>query len=107
MKSIYKITVSTLLGLMVLTGCQDDFLDRPAQSEISTENFYQTKQEIRLATASLYSRVWAQWNNLAYIPLGDILGGNLVIPWQGADLVQLNTFTLSGSNQRLTDGWTG
>jgi hypothetical protein len=107
MKSIYKITVSALLGLMVLTGCQDDFLDRPAQSEISTENFYQTKQEIRLATASLYSRVWAQWNNLAYIPLGDILSGNLVIPWQGADLVQLNTFTLSGSNQRLTDGWTG
>ncbi|MCD0465264.1 RagB/SusD family nutrient uptake outer membrane protein [Flavobacterium sp. ENC] len=107
MKSIYKITILTLLGILVLTGCQDDFLDRPALSETNTENFYKTKQEIRLATAGLYGgKVWGQWHNQAYLPLGDILSGNLLLAYQGTDLVQLNTFTLSGSNGRLTTGWT-
>ncbi|HEX8014248.1 MAG TPA: RagB/SusD family nutrient uptake outer membrane protein, partial [Flavobacterium sp.] len=108
MKSIYKITILTLLGVLVLTGCQDDFLDRPAKSETNSENFYKTKKEIRLATAGLYGgKIWGQWHNQAYIPLGDILSGNLYLQYQGADLVQLNTFTLSGANARLTIGWTG
>ncbi|MDR7210276.1 RagB/SusD family nutrient uptake outer membrane protein [Flavobacterium piscis] len=108
MKSIYKITILTLLGVLVLSGCADDFLDRPNLSETNTENFYKTKKEIRLATAGLYGgKVWGQWHNQAYLPLGDILSGNLYLQYQGADLVQLNTFTLSGSNGRLTIGWTG
>ena len=108
MKSIYKITILTLLGVLVLSGCADDFLDRPNLSETNTENFYKTKQEIRLATAGLYGgKVWGQWHNSAYIPLGDILSGNLYLQYQGTDLVQLNTFTLSGSNGRLITGWTG
>ncbi|WP_343706357.1 RagB/SusD family nutrient uptake outer membrane protein [Flavobacterium sp.] len=106
MRFIYKNIILSLLASAVLAGCQDDFLDRPSQSEISTENFYQTKEELRLATAALYGgRIWAQWNNTAYLPLGDILSGNLILQYQGSDLVQLNTFTLSGSNGRLTTGW--
>ncbi|MBZ4040862.1 RagB/SusD family nutrient uptake outer membrane protein [Flavobacterium hibisci] len=106
MNSIYKKCMLTFLGILTLTGCQDDFLDRPSKSEINTENFYQNRKELRLATAALYGgKVWAQWNNTAYLPLGDILSGNFVLQYQGADLVQLNTFTLSGSNARLTAGW--
>lgn len=98
--------ICVLFTVFSAVSCQDDFLDRPSQSEISTENFYQTKEEIRLATAALYGgRIWAQWNNSAYLPLGDILSGNLILQYQGTDLVQLNTFTLSGSNQRLITGW--
>jgi hypothetical protein len=108
MKYINFKKICVLFTVFVAVSCQEDFLDRPSQSEISTENFYQTKEEIRLATAALYGgRIWTQWNNEAYIPLGDILSGNLILQYQGADLVQLNTFTLSGSNSRLFSGWKG
>ncbi|PJJ07786.1 putative outer membrane starch-binding protein [Flavobacterium sp. 1] len=106
MKYINLKMICVLFAVFFAVSCQDDFLDRPSQSETSTENFYNTKEELRLATAALYgSKTWAQWNNLAYLPLGDILSGNLILPYQGIDLVQLNTFTLSGANGRLTTGW--
>ncbi len=95
-----------VFGMLTMTACQDDFLDRPSKSQISTKNFYKTKEEIRLATAALYGgEVWAPWNNAGYLPLGDILAGNSVMQYQGADLVQLNTFTLSGINSNLVTGW--
>jgi len=106
MKYINLKMICVLFAVFFTVSCQNDFLYRPSQSDISAENFYKTKDEIRLATAALYGgRIWAQWNNVAYIPLGDILSGNLILTYQGADLVQLNTFTLSGANPRLTTGW--
>nr|WP_294924297.1 RagB/SusD family nutrient uptake outer membrane protein [uncultured Flavobacterium sp.] len=94
-----------IFTVLFAVSCSNDFLDRPSQSEISSENFYQTKEELRLATAALYGKPWAQWNNKTYIPFGDIMSGNIVIPHQGGDLVELNTFTLNGSNPRLGIGW--
>ncbi|UUF12463.1 MULTISPECIES: RagB/SusD family nutrient uptake outer membrane protein [Flavobacterium] len=106
MKNINLKMVCVLFTVFFTVSCQDDFLDRPSDSEISSENFYQTKDEIRLATAALYgTKVWAEWNNSAYLPLGDILSGNLIFQYRGAALVQLNTFTLSGSNDILISGW--
>jgi len=108
MKYINFKMICVLFAVFFAVSCQDDFLDRPSQSEISTENFYRTREELRLATAGLYGgKVWAQWNNEAYIPIGDILSGNLVLAYQGTDLVQLNTFTLSGTNGRLVTCWKG
>lgn len=106
MKYIQLKKICVLFAVFFAVSCQDDFLDRPSQSDTSTENFYKTKEELRLATAALYGgKVWTQWNNSAYLPLGDILSGNLILVYQGTDLVQLNTFTLSGSNGRLITGW--
>jgi len=106
MKYIQFKKICVLFAVFFAASCQSDFLDRPSKSDISTDNFYQTKEEIRLATAALYGgKVWSQWNNSAYLPLGDILSGNLILEYQGADLVQLNTFTLSGTNGRLITGW--
>ena len=105
MKYINLKKMCVLFTVLFAVSCQDDFLDRPSLSDISTENFYQTKEELRLATAGLYGKPWAQWNNDAYLPLGDIISGNLVLAYQGTDLVQLNTFTLNGSNGRLSTGW--
>lgn len=105
MKYINLKKMCVLFTVLFAVSCQDDFLDRPSQSDISTENFYQTKEDLRLATAALYGKPWAQWNNKTYLPLGDVMSGNVVVPYQGGDLVELNTFTLNGSNARLTTGW--
>ena len=106
MKYINLKTICVLFAVFFAASCSDDFLDRPSLSEINTENFYKTKEEMRLATAGLYGgRIWSQWNNETYIPIGDILSGNLVLPYGGEDLVQFNTFTLSGTNGRLLICW--
>ncbi|MDR7210712.1 RagB/SusD family nutrient uptake outer membrane protein [Flavobacterium piscis] len=105
MKYINLKNICLIFTVLFAVSCSNDFLDRPSQSEISSENFYQTKEELRLATAALYGKPWAQWNNKTYIPFGDIMSGNIVIPYQGGDLVELNTFTLNGSNPRLGIGW--
>ncbi|MDR7209847.1 RagB/SusD family nutrient uptake outer membrane protein [Flavobacterium piscis] len=100
--------ICVLFTVFFAVSCQDDFLDRPSQSENSSENFYKTKEQMRFATAALYGgKVWSGWNNSAYLPIGDILSGNLLFQYRGADLVQLNTFTLSGSNGVLISGWNG
>ena len=75
MKSINKIIIPLLL-LVALAGCDKGFLDRPSQSQISANNFYQTADEMRLATSNLYGPVWGQWNNGALLNLGDVLSGN-------------------------------
>lgn len=105
MKYINLKKMCVLFTALFAVSCQDDFLDRPSLSDISTENFYQTKEELRLATAALYGKPWTLYNNETYLPLGDVMSGNIVVPYQGSDLVELNTFTLNGSNGRLTTGW--
>lgn len=105
MKYINLKKMCVLFTVLFAVSCQDDFLDRPNLSDISTENFYQTKEELRLATAALYGKPWTLFNNETYLPLGDVMSGNIVVPYQGSDLVELNTFTLNGSNGRLTTGW--
>ncbi|MDD5149815.1 MAG: RagB/SusD family nutrient uptake outer membrane protein [Flavobacterium sp.] len=106
MKLINKRIIFMLLALSFMLSCQDSFLDRPSQSGTSTDNFYQTKEDLRLATAALYGgKPWWQYNQ-SYLELGDILSGDLIAQWW-AEAVQLNTFTVSGSNGILSSAWTG
>ena len=46
--------ISVVLLAVFCFACNKSFLDRPSQSQISSENFYKTKSDLRLATASLY-----------------------------------------------------
>jgi len=106
MRSANKIIV-TLLFAAAMAGCNKSFLNRPSSSQISSNNFYQTTSDLRLATASLYGgSPWWQWHNGALLPLGDALSGNAYYPYWG-DLVQLYTRTITGQNAIVSSGWTG
>lgn len=106
MKSINKIII-ILLFAAAMAGCKKSFLDRPSSSQISSNNFYQTPSDLRLATASLYGgSPWWQWHNGALLPIGDVLSGNAYFGYWG-DLVQLYTRTITGQNGIVTSGWTG
>jgi len=106
MRSINKIFI-VLLFAAAIAGCQKSFLDRPSSSQISSNNFYQTTSDLRLATASLYGgSPWWQWHNGALLLLGDVMSGNAYFGYWG-DLVQLYTRTITGQNGIVTSGWTG
>ena len=55
MRSILGHIIAFLLAAIVITGCSKSFLDRPPLSQISADNFYQTSNDLRLATAALYA----------------------------------------------------
>lgn len=89
----------------VLAGCSKSFLDRPPLSQISADNFYQSTNDLRLATAALYAgSPWGDWNYTCYLPVGDVLSGNLAVGYWG-DAVQLNTFSVTGLNGIMVSNW--
>jgi len=106
MKSRYSIIIFIIL-VAAAAGCKKSFLDRPSQSQISSNNFYKSTSDLRLATASLYGgSPWWNWNNNAMLPLGDILSGNAYFAYYG-DFVQLYTRTITGQNAVMASAWTG
>jgi hypothetical protein len=106
MRSINNIII-ILLFAAALAGCKKSFLERPSSSQISSNNFYKTTADLRLATASLYGgSEWWQWHNQALLTIGDVLSGNAYFGYWG-DLVQLYTRTITGQNTIVTSGWTG
>jgi starch-binding outer membrane protein, SusD/RagB family len=106
MKSIYKIIIPLFLAVICIAGCKKSFLDRPPLSQIGADNFYQTTADLRLATAGLYGGApWWQWNTNSVL-LGDMMSGNFITQWWG-DAVQLNTFSITGQNGIMREGWTG
>ncbi|MEB2775358.1 RagB/SusD family nutrient uptake outer membrane protein [Algoriphagus sp. D3-2-R+10] len=103
LKHIVNYSFIGIIGL--LASCGEDFLDRPPLSEISAENFYQTTGDLRLATAALYGgSPWAEWNYNCYLPVGEVLSGNMALGYWG-DAVQLNTFSVTGLNEIMRSNW--
>src|SRR5476651_2505291 len=106
MNSINKILI-ILLFAAATAGCKKSFLDRPSNSQISSNNFYKSTSDLRLATASLYAgSEWWQWHSNALLPLGDVLSGN---GYKGyyADLDELYTRRITSQNGIVLSGWTG
>lgn len=107
MKLKTKILYMALAVAGIYTSCSEDFLDRPPLSEISTENFYQTTSDLKLATAALYAgSPWAEWTYSSYLTIGDVMSGNMVLGWND-DAIQLNTFSVTGLNGAVIANWKG
>lgn len=107
MKSINKIFIPLLL-LVAIAGCNKSYLDRPSLSTIAANNFYQTVDEIRLATSNLYGPPWGQWQANGLISFGDVMSGNGTTgQYQGTDNNELFAVNLSASNGIVNGAWTG
>jgi hypothetical protein len=105
MESLRRILIPSLLVVLLVAGCSEDFLDRPSLTEISAENFYKTPEELRLATAALYAgSQWGEWTYACYFPVGDVLSGNMVLGYND-DAVQFNTFAITETNQGMIINW--
>jgi starch-binding outer membrane protein, SusD/RagB family len=105
MKTLNRILIPLFCITLLVTGCKEDFLERPSLSDVSAENFYQTPEELRLATAALYAgSPWGEWTYACYFPIGDVLSGNMVLGYNG-DAVQFNNFAVTEANGGLTSNW--
>lgn len=77
-----KITyiILVLMFSSLWTSC-DDFLEVTPEDLITQENFYQTEEDFKAATAPLYNKVWFDFNDKFYYGLGDGRSYNLYAPY--------------------------
>ncbi|WP_426585856.1 RagB/SusD family nutrient uptake outer membrane protein [Mucilaginibacter sp. R-33] len=104
MKRIKINIILLVIGIIIISSCKKDYLNRPPLTGITTDNFYKSGSDLRLATATLYAQPWATWNNFPLLGMGDIMSGNMLQPYN-ADLVQLTTFSITPQNGTLTSAW--
>lgn len=103
---LIKINIFCLLIIMVVSSCKKEFLDRPPLTGITTDNFYKSTSDMRLATAAIYAQPWFNWNNFPLLGIGDIMSGNMLQPYNN-DLVQFTTFSITSNNAYVTQAWQG
>ncbi len=105
MKIRSKIIYIVLLVSVFFASCKDSFLDRPALSEIMSDQFYKSGDDLKKATASLYGgALWGAWSSEGYLPFGDVMSGNMVLNYNpGA--IELNNFSTTGLNPNIVTEW--
>ena len=100
--TILKYTAITGLTLASF-GCSEEFLDKTPQSQITLDNFYQTKEQVYASTSSLYSKPWFNYHYLAphYI---EAMAGNTIHPNDG-NVLQYLLFNVQGNQAEMNLMW--
>lgn len=86
------------LAAIAFAGCKKDFLEKPPTDAIVDASFYQTDEQIMAGTASLYNRVWFDYNDKASYNLGDFRSGTAFSAWNDRGNVLFNTTAENGEN---------
>ncbi len=97
LKIKYLFGVLLLAGFMA--GCGDDFFSHPPTGSIVQDTFYQTPEDLFMATASLYNIVWFDYNDKATTELGDAAGGVV------RHTVPYYWFQADAAEPRLNESW--
>lgn len=82
MKTYNKILSALVLaGSLTLTACDESFLEVSPNDRVTLDNFFQSENDLRAATAGLYNKVWFDFNDKFYYGLGDGRSNNLYAPY--------------------------
>jgi hypothetical protein len=102
MNKIYKLIGLIFMPVLLFSACGDDFLDRSPDDVLSSGDFYSTVEEMRLATAPLYTQTWFLFNDKASFQIGDGLAGNFNAYYTFPEYVMLN---LNPLDAKLREAW--
>lgn len=101
----------TVLFLLLITGCQDQFLNKAPMDTINTSNFYETKDDAIAAINGAYQPL--QWPKLYNMRMWttDIIAGNSIVGagggTDGIETKNLADFIAVSSNPGVLDLWRG
>lgn len=96
--NIFKYLIGFLIPVSLLVSCKKDFLEKPPTDAIVDANFYKTNDQILAGTASLYNRVWFDYNDKAYYNIGDFRAGTTYSAYNDRGNVLFNTTAENGEN---------
>jgi hypothetical protein len=101
MKSI-KIFI-LVLAVVILASCKKSFIDRPSLDGTTLSNYYNTAEEVRGLTSTLYGLPWAGFENRAMDAIGDVMAGNEYSG--GNDDPPFANFSFAATSVRIADTW--
>jgi len=96
--SCLKYLIGLVTPIIIYTSCKKDFLVKPPQDAIVDASFYKTDEQVLAGTASLYNRVWFDYNDKAYYNLGDFRAGTAYSAYNDRGNVLFNTTAENGEN---------
>lgn len=85
------------------SSCKKDFFNRPPQSAITLDNYYQTDAQVTASTNALYSATWFGWCGKAGWSITDLSGGNGRT--YSSDVVNFSNFSVTDGNFELSGAW--
>ena len=103
MKTNKIVYTLVLVFSLVWTSC-DNFLNTTPDDRITGENFYQTEEDFKAATAPLYNKVWFDFNDKFYSGLGDGRSYNLYAPYSDY-IYPFSDLTETGLTGPLVSAW--
>lgn len=104
MKNLYK--YGLLIALIVAgASCRKDFIERSSLDGTTLFNYYNTAEEVRSLTSTLYGLPWSGYENRAMDVIGDVMAGNEYTGSGNADDAPFLNFTLASTAVRVADAW--
>ena len=104
MKNKY-LYIAMMAASLVTVSCKKTFTDRPALDATTVDNYYNTAEEVRSLTSTLYGLPWSGFENRAMDCIGDELAGNEFTGSGNTDDYPFQNFTISSNAVRLADAW--
>ena len=103
MKTHKLIYILAIAFSLLATAC-DSFLEVSPNDQITGDNFYQSEEDFRAATAPLYNKVWFDFNDKFYYGLGDGRAYNLYAPYSDY-IYPFSDLTETGLTGPLVSAW--
>ncbi len=98
-KSLYAVLVIVL----ITASCKKSFIDRPSLDGTTLSNYYNTAEEVRGLTSTLYGLPWSGYENRAMDAIGDVMAGNEYTG--GNDDPPFLNFSYAATSVRIADAW--
>ncbi len=94
---------AALMGIFAVTGCKKDFFNRPPESAITLDNFYQTDAQVAASTNGLYNSVWFNYVVKAGWAVCEMTSGNGRS--YSSDVSDFGQFTVTNLNTQNGAAW--
>jgi hypothetical protein len=101
MKNIFRYTA--VIAAILFVSCKKSFTDRPALDSTTLDNYYNTAEEVRGLTSTLYGLPWSGFENRAMDAIGDVMAGNEYTG--GTDDPPFLNFSFASTSVRIADAW--
>lgn len=100
-KKRFGLILAAMLGL---AACKKSFTERPALDSTTLDNYYNTREEVRGLTSTLYGVPWRNFEERAWDAIGDVMSGNELATYD-ASYGPFHNFTYSANSTAIADAW--
>ncbi|MFZ0473648.1 MAG: RagB/SusD family nutrient uptake outer membrane protein [Bacteroidales bacterium] len=99
-----KYILALVILAVTIASCEKSFIERPSLDGATVANYYNTADQVRGATSTLYSGLaWSGYEERAMDAIAEVMAGNELSG--GTDDPPFQQFTISATSVRLQDAW--